>query len=205
MPELIPLPNTLVQLQFTKEQSDRFFSALGRCISEWARIDRLLFDLCEFILETDEHVAAVIYYRIKTLGGRKSLAIDLAKAKLKSYDNKVLEPIWKCFDDNIWLRNAIAHYPTQVTMEAIWDLWADGGPRVIKQESYAQSITEPKEVLKGSPARSVAVEDMEAHIGVVQKLHSDLSTAINIFKYNATSLSKILEKQQKETGSRSEA
>lgn len=188
-PEIIP--GTLVKIEFTKEQGDRFYAAIGRCIAEWARIDRLMFELCETVLKTDEKLAAIIYYKQNTIGNKRQLVEELCGAGLSEAEQKSLKPTWDFVETYLWIRNAVAHYPTEIQFEIVYDLKAEGGPKAIRQGSQVFSITEPKQLLRGGQEKRLGVEELEVHVGLVQKAYEQFNAAINVIKFNRTKVSEV--------------
>ncbi|MGE0062847.1 MAG: hypothetical protein AB7T86_12315 [Xanthobacteraceae bacterium] len=179
-------PGAYATIKFTKEEGDAFFALVGRIIFEWASIDRDMFDLFHLLLGGDEKVASVVYYRHKTIGNKRDLAKDVAEVKLPDDDKARLKPIWDRIESNLWVRNAVAHYPTQVQFEVIWDLHADGGPKVIKNDAQIQAITEPKDVLSGAKEKTLKTQDLIDHLEVAKAIHKDFSDAVKIFQHNSS-------------------
>jgi hypothetical protein len=95
---------------------ERFFSLLGYAITRWAHIDRSLFDLCKFALNTTEHKTAIVFHRSPNIGDHLALAnalihaTDLKREQLKHWEN-----IAVAVEKLLPFRNDIAHNPpTQV-------------------------------------------------------------------------------------------
>jgi hypothetical protein len=188
------LPGTWAHVRVSEEQIDKFYSLFGRCINEWSHIDRAFFDCCEFALGVDEVRTSVVYYRWPTFGGRRDLtselmAIVLAKADDDQADEKKQErEAWAKIKAEVErltpLRNVLAHEPTRVEFSVVWDLHAEGGPKVHKTESNLQVYREPKKLLRGKVEQQVfALTDLEEHLKAVKKLREDIRNFLNPLKH----------------------
>jgi hypothetical protein len=72
------------------EQAREFFYHLGIAITDWAHIDEQLFHICAGILKTNTGHAAIIYYRIQTIGDVWWASYKSATERLRSNSNKDL-------------------------------------------------------------------------------------------------------------------
>jgi hypothetical protein len=64
-----------------REWTPDFYQCVGRCIKGWADVEASLFRICHTILNTDEDLAAVVYFRTPTIDAKLQLVDDLMVAK----------------------------------------------------------------------------------------------------------------------------
>jgi hypothetical protein len=77
-----------------------FFSAVGYAITRWADIDRELFRLFQFTLQTDETNAAVLFYRIATIGEHLTIVDTLLKSAISDKRLSIWQP-FTCQDRKV--------------------------------------------------------------------------------------------------------
>jgi hypothetical protein len=98
-----------------RREAERFFWLVGYAIAEWAHVDRALFDLCKWTLNTSDEKTAVIFYKNPSMGDHLSTVNELMKISLGIKRSPVWAKIHKKTYDLLPFRNDIAHDPaTQV-------------------------------------------------------------------------------------------
>jgi hypothetical protein len=103
---------------------DEFFLMVGNCITEWARVEDALFNICWRCLGGSKETAAIVYYRTPSIDVRMSLTDELVKSVLPKRarksgghdhsDVKLWNDIETDFRDLQQPRNQIAHHPVTV-------------------------------------------------------------------------------------------
>jgi hypothetical protein len=145
-----------------KQDEKRFLQLIGESITIWSRIDRVLFWICEAALGAQRQQAAIVYYRNNMFSYRLVLTDELVKAATK---NKAVLAEWRkitgAIDDNLPIRNAIAHNPPKRT-----------GTSKKGRAVYLYAIAvEPAELMRGKKKEfDVTPADMRTHIRQVTKL-----------------------------------
>ncbi len=168
------------------ESSDEFHKSLGYCITEWAFVDSALFQICLTALRCPKSLAAIIYYRNVTLGGRMALVNDLVKAILPPTPPG-MQPhpsltAWKDefrkFNTLSEIRNRLAHDPIEplVVFGVVnyLDISAfDSPPSAITMFQSLPSKDKPLNPNQ-EPARPLTVADLRAHSALTAGLQSSL-------------------------------
>ena len=98
---------------------DDFLKRIGHCITYWAFIEEMLFEICVATLKAPRKQTAIVYYRTPTLEARLSLVQELVAAKFPrkkpGQHSSTLEITWsnlvKEATDLIPERNTLAHRP----------------------------------------------------------------------------------------------
>ena len=100
---------------------------VGFCITAWANVDERLFEIFSSVLATKPELAAVVYYRINTLGGRLDLVSELMTHILPKPERKngghdhpdliAWNTTQKEIKDLLADRTRIAHHPVEFTFE----------------------------------------------------------------------------------------
>jgi hypothetical protein len=95
---------------------DTFYSLVGDCISQWAFVDRGLFNLCKTALGTDSTRAAIVFYSSPSVANHLSLVDKLMKYELSGdgFKNK-WKPLHKLIERHLNTRSIIAHQPIKPT------------------------------------------------------------------------------------------
>ena len=112
------------------EEAQKFYAALGQCITMWSHIEGRLFLVCNLCLRSDEAIAAIVFFRTPSLEARISLSNDLVTQRLQpeplrsgQHPPKLLK-LWSKvhaeLKQNIFFRNYIAHQPDSVDVETLW-------------------------------------------------------------------------------------
>ena len=177
-----------------KDHED-FFKWVGICIKEWAYIEKVIFDLCSYVLKADRKHVAIIYYRTPTLEGRLALTNDLLQSifpkKAGEHDNPKLVIWTKIFKEIRNLapaRNVLAHSPIRYKVSIKAQIDKTGQPaKVINQESWIEIATSENERLKTGEDKSYRVDDLPKYHAAVRALwdrllnfHNDLRVRLRI-------------------------
>jgi hypothetical protein len=88
-------------------------------VTRWAFVDRQLFRLFRFALDTATHRASIVYYEHNTLGQRLRQVDNLLKSYFSGEANKSWNAAWKALyeriDNLLPTRNIIVHHPVRRT------------------------------------------------------------------------------------------
>lgn len=167
------------------EKAKEFFYWVGLAITDWAKIDELLFETFSRAINTKRHLAAIIYYRTNTLGGRLTLVDEIICSmipKRKSGEHAgATETAWKDFkvkmEDLLEVRNQLAHSPANPQAEFSANPTDPSKPAVITDVWWASYIT-GAEKLRGKGAKSdLKIDDVKDHLAELIRLF----VALNIF------------------------
>lgn len=174
-PEYVIVPGSRVQIEITPEQVNEFYALIGKCTTQWARIERLLFEVCVWALGVDEARTAAIFYAWPTLGGRRNVTNELVRLAAPNDDE--WKGITDAIDEHQPFRNMLAHEPVRQQFEIIWDMFAEGGPKPIRSDGRLEVHTEPKKLLrgKGKVEQTISIPELEAHLEATKRLHADLA------------------------------
>jgi hypothetical protein len=66
------------------ESYEEFFALVGYAITQWADVDRLLFELCRFALNVSDRKTAIIFYRSQSIKEHLILTNSLLSESLSS-------------------------------------------------------------------------------------------------------------------------
>ena len=170
-----PKPPVIVKLHPLSEDyaevETEFLRALGLCVSQWAFVDRQLFRLFRYGLQTATHRAATVYYKPKTLQQRIQLVTDLLEQNLPAERFKTdWKPLLKKLDDLLPTRNIFVHHPTRRLAtskdgKAIYEY-------AIHIEPYERLLNRDHKGLKGKT--EIGVEDLKHHAEQVMALESEI-------------------------------
>jgi hypothetical protein len=103
--------------------SHDFHMWLGYCISNWAAVESLVFDVFLAAMECPRKQAAIIYYRTQNLSLRLDLANELVPIMLEMDESKRADAlkewkgIYKEIKDLLGTRNRLAHHPVKIRDE----------------------------------------------------------------------------------------
>jgi hypothetical protein len=147
-----------------------FLQALGLCVSQWAFVDRQLFRLFRFCLQTATHRAAVVYYSQRTLGQHVRAVDQLLKESLTpTHYETDWRPLRGRFEELIAVRNIFAHQPTRRLHTA-----KNGKPvyeYAIHIEPYERLLNRKLRGLKDKD--HIDVDDLKKHAEAVHELERD--------------------------------
>lgn len=158
-----------------KDAEEEFLQALGLCVSQWAFVDRQLFRLFRFALQTATHRAAIIYYGQRTLGQHvqavdKLLGQNISPAQ---YDDD-WKPLRRRLEALVAVRNVFVHQPTRRLHTA------RNGKAVyeyaIHIEPYEKLLNRRVKGLKDKD--HISVDDLKMHARQVHDLEDDLITLV---------------------------
>jgi hypothetical protein len=157
------------------EAENEFLRTLGLCVTQWAFVDRQLFRLFRFGLQTATHRAAVVYYKSRTLQQRIQFVDELLKQSLslKQYEEHWC-PFAKRLEDLVPVRNIIVHQPTRRLHtakrgKAVYEY-------AIHIEPYERMLNKNPKGLKGKSA--IEIDDLKSHAEAVHDLERDLKSLV---------------------------
>lgn len=117
------------EMTMTKE-AQKFYAALGQCISIWSHIEDRVFLICNLAIGSDESIAAIVFFRTNSLSGRITLTDEIVQQRLQPTPLKTGQHPPKLLKDwnklhgkltqHIKFRNFIAHQPDRVDIETLW-------------------------------------------------------------------------------------
>jgi hypothetical protein len=152
-------PTSIHSVHSVSDEEREFFYQLGSAVTEWAKIDELLFHICEKILKISKKHTAIIYYRNNTLGGRYLLVDELVKASLP--DNKSWSEISKNIVERLRFRNQLAHSPSGPRAE----IKHGQGDSWHITDFWWASYTSISERYRGKePSPDIKINDIKSHI-----------------------------------------
>lgn len=112
------------------QEAQKFYSALGQCITIWSHIEGRMFLISQLCLGTSESLAAIVFFRTPSLEGKASLTNDLISHYLEPEPRKSgkhAPPLLKRWSkihskikQRIAFRNYIAHQPDRLDIETLW-------------------------------------------------------------------------------------
>ncbi len=171
-------------------EAQKFYAALGQCITIWSHIEGKLFLISNLALMSDEAIAAIVFFRTPSLDGRISLTNDLVNQRLQpeplrpgQHPPRLLKrwsKIHTKLKSNIRFRNYIAHQPDRLDIETLWAIARARGATisefdqiydeatVIKQH-HADNARRPLEIKK------VTLSDMETHVETMSSAYEALN------------------------------
>ena len=102
-----------------EKDSYEFFALLGYCITHWAHIDRVMFDLCKITLGASDKKTAIVFYQSPSIRNHLNLVDRLLRNstghEISSRQRRKWTRIFSELEVLISFRNDIAHYPvTQI-------------------------------------------------------------------------------------------
>jgi len=81
------------------------------------------------------------------------------------------------------LRNVIAHQPIRQQGEIVWDMWAEGGPKVHRAGVRLEVNVEEKELLRGKrKPQTILIEDLRQHTKDVAELSKAMDAIAKSFR-----------------------
>lgn len=161
--------------QTIQEMGDEFMRFLGMCITEWAQIEEVLFEVCLTILKTTKELTAIVYYRTPTLDSRLQLADELISTVFPppnpgdhpSPERKAWKAIYDQFKCLLPERNLLAHGVAGPTITDISGEWLHD----VRYEAYPH----PHERMRGKSTKEpMALADLKKHISGAAHLWCDL-------------------------------
>lgn len=168
---------------------DEFYKLLGLCISRWSYTEEVLFSICQYILQTREDFAAIIYYRTPTLDSRLSLTDELLRAFLPKsekknggHPHKLLTEWLKIRNkirDLLPLRNSLAHHQVRQVYRSTY---VDGGIDLGNGEFTFVRVASPLEIgasrselVRGKePIGPLSQSDIAAHYPKIEAARDEL-------------------------------
>lgn len=160
------------------KEYERFFFLVGYAISRWAYIDRSLFDLCKFALNTTEHKTAIVFHRKPSIGEHLSLTDELLRAsELQPRPLEHWNKIKLAMENLLPFRNDIAHNPPAQAgyMTIIMDKDDPSKSHVINRKQQMEIRTDQTKLLRQSKKKKnqgvkVTSENITEHIKKVATL-----------------------------------
>jgi hypothetical protein len=160
------------------EQSDNFFRAVGRAISDWANIDAEIFTLCSAIMEANERHVAIVYYGNTSISLRVTLADNLINtifpiSELNSGGHAhPLQAAWrrliKDLRAELQVRNQLAHSPVALIVTE-----TDGVDGIVKTDIGWASYRSDSELLAKpqNGTNELRVEELDAYVARIRSLY----------------------------------
>jgi hypothetical protein len=96
---------------------DEFFALMGYAIARWAHVDRELFDLCRFALQTTPEETAIVFYRSPNIGDHLTLVDHLIVLSISQESYREWKTIFNSLTSLLPFRNDIAHNPAGGVVE----------------------------------------------------------------------------------------
>jgi hypothetical protein len=173
---------TPISTHSVNEDEKEFLYQVGSAITEWAKIDERLFEICAAVLRASKQHVAIIYYRINTLSGRLSLVDELVKTVLPKkgrerggHDHPITKSwttINNDIDSRLSFRNQLAHSPSG-PMTKIED--KPDGSWHITDIWWASYISRPEQQRgKNRDFSEIKIEDIKSHLQALAKIWMDL-------------------------------
>jgi hypothetical protein len=141
---LNPNKDPKAQERKIKAKRDKFYRAVGVCITRWASVDRALFEMFHTALGIDPRRASIIYFRAVTLGPQLQLTdliVTATLAQLNSRDPaenakvKKEQDEWDAIEKILRLklvpiRNFLCHESAADIVTTTYEISGSPGPRV---------------------------------------------------------------------------
>lgn len=159
---------------------EKFLRYLGECVSQWAFLDRALFDLTQTSLGTDDTRTAIVFYHGKTIDNHLALVDRLMKHELP--ESKFLNswrPLQKKIIRHLKTRSIYAHHPIKRT-----------GTGKSKAFYYYSIHIEPAEQLLGKTHAGLGgkdellAKDLRKHAHSLEKLVKEIWEFHRCFRQN---------------------
>jgi hypothetical protein len=160
-----------------------FFSWIGVCIKEWAKIEAVLFKLCGHVLGAKPQHVAIVYYRTPSLEGRLQLTNELLSSFFPKNPGEHDDPIfvtWKNLKNEIQdmmpIRNELAHSPVEydVKLQIMLDRETNKSS-LDTVHSRIKVNTSRDETLRSGKSNSHDVEAIKLHHRDLQNVWSRLN------------------------------
>jgi hypothetical protein len=162
---------------------------IGICVTEWARVEHLLFRLTVDVLGTGPNRAAIVFRRHSTLGARIVLIDELVKSVLETTDpiqknahKSGIALSWDAICRDLYkhmeLRNHLAHWP-----------------KVTNKNGDPVLYFSPSEILhkgKSNPEEEVDAEKMSLHYELVEQIQRKLKLFLPEFSLKVRSTEFVL-------------
>jgi len=168
------------------EKAREFLYTVGEAITEWATIDERLFLIFTDVLRTDQHLAAIIYYRTNTLGGRLALLDELIRAicpkpsRESGAHASEVERHWtarkKEMVNLLATRNHLAHSPA--SPHATFDSDSDPTNITVTDVWWASYVSRTEKMRGAAPKKDIKINDVKDHL---QKVHQ-LWMSLHVFR-----------------------
>jgi hypothetical protein len=154
-----------------------FFYHAGFAISRWALVDRILFQIFCAITNLNKEKAAHLFYRSPYINTHFAITDNLITIDKENV--KAWPAIAKLFNDNIGLRNRLAHDPVSVIVSAAGGVPEDQ-PLSVPPPQWQFNV-EPDRLLQKQPkdTEPVTIERIVKHIEEVTKLHLAVEEFLN--------------------------
>jgi hypothetical protein len=185
---------------------EAYFPVLGEFISRFADLDLCLFRLFKLLLQRDERVAAVLFYRNNEFGGRLSIANALAceclpEDRLVGQWAKLRERMKRHSE----VRNFVAHHPFSVHHYIAMVIQSDDNdatPQPVSKTFMGAASVGPEgrinpkkqvwaDTVSGdphTPLRRVGVKRLKSEMTKLVATKADLLTFIEYLEANSASL-----------------
>ncbi len=113
-----------------EDRHHAFYYWIGRCITDFASIEEILFDICSIVLNTrSTQIASIVFYRTPSIDSRTTLVDELLSAMYPTMSGKHSNEIIKSWDavrkeivELVPYRNAMAHQSTALKREGQIDI-----------------------------------------------------------------------------------
>jgi hypothetical protein len=154
----------------------KFFEWVGRCITEWAHVERVLFHIFEVQLGTTRRKAALIFYRRSRMISDRLAVTGMLIPPEFAADWKAIEKRTRAL---LQFRNHIAHNP----VKEFWEITSDAEGEIEPEEVRWVGIAdEDLKLIDADPAARLSkqmkdaatLDRLQEHHLAVQGLRKDL-------------------------------
>lgn len=159
----------------TAEDEARFYAAVGRAVTDWAKVEKELFEISATVLGCSERHASVVFYRTPTIDSRLTLTGDLLEAAFPHKSGDGLHPIIKAWrllqsdiKDGLPIRNALAHHPVGPVLD-IYES-PDGQQQKFEYQLGSYLSLSQHQRKPSQPLDILGFTEIEAHISVIEQL-----------------------------------
>lgn len=155
-----------------------FYTHVGRCIKRWADLEGYLFEICDWALNGERSLSAIVFFRTPSIDARLTLVSDLLKRTLvgqkrdpKFPQNPTNLEIWSKLEKRIRVRlefrNMLAHQPVAVDYAALLAL-PNGTPNAYDLSRVIQQDWDDKK-RRPSSIKPISIEAMADHLKAVTR------------------------------------
>jgi hypothetical protein len=167
---------------------DEFLSMVGSCITEWAHVENVLFNICWRSLGCAADKAAIVYYRSPSIETRLRLTDELVLSVLpkpqrrsgghRHDDAKLWKSIETDFEELLPIRNQLAHHPITMVQEYFRAGDPVGTPlSAVWFEIYVSNTERLRD--RSSRFKALRLADLHKHLQGVNVLTERLRTFLH--------------------------
>ena len=179
---------------------ESFYAKIGACITRWAEVEHILFDIFHAALGSNKTQAAVVFVQLPTFSNRLRMT-DLLVAEVfpkrqrkngghDHPDKKNWDKVVSSIVDLTAIRNIIAHKPVMELVPTTVDVVSVlGSMKPVEQVfispenqkiemSYGNSFYEHSHPSETNPRVYLKANDLDAHLLKVNQAWRDLNAAL---------------------------